>query len=157
MKKLWEELSTLNAKSLCTCGAKESMHKSEHDRRLILFLMGLNEVYTVIRGNILMINPLPSMAHAFSLLIHEEKQMKFRPANRMPMESTSLTAFTNTDRGSTSRRAYRTNFSSSNNPGNNNNYTGSGSFLDINTNRGVIICEFCKKQGYTKEKCYNLC
>lgn len=70
MKKLWEELSTLSAKTQCTCqctcGAKESMPKAEQDRRLIQFLMGLNKVYTTVRGNILMMNPLPSMAQAFS-------------------------------------------------------------------------------------------
>lgn len=36
MKRLWEELSNLNAKSqctcVCTCGSKETMHKAEHDR-----------------------------------------------------------------------------------------------------------------------------
>ncbi|XP_019256290.1 PREDICTED: uncharacterized protein LOC109234677 [Nicotiana attenuata] len=52
MKKLWEELTNLSAKSVCncqcTCGAKENMNKVEQDRRLIQFLMGLNEVYTVI-------------------------------------------------------------------------------------------------------------
>lgn len=73
MKKLWEELSNLSAKNQCTChctcGAKESMHNAEQDRRLIKFLMGLNEVYTVVRGSILMMNPLPSMAQAFSLLV----------------------------------------------------------------------------------------
>lgn len=50
MKKLWEELNTLNAHAqcncTCTCGAKTNMHKTEQDRRLIQFLMGLNKVYT---------------------------------------------------------------------------------------------------------------
>lgn len=32
------------------------------------------------------------MAQAFSLLIQEEKQREFKPAGRMPMESTSLNA-----------------------------------------------------------------
>ncbi|XP_069146108.1 uncharacterized protein [Solanum lycopersicum] len=54
LKKLWEEISTLNAKAQCTCscicGAKALTHKEEQDRRLIQFLMGLNEMYTVIRG-----------------------------------------------------------------------------------------------------------
>ncbi|XP_075095499.1 uncharacterized protein LOC142173751 [Nicotiana tabacum] len=39
MKRLGEELSTLSAKSqcscVCTCGSKETMHKAEQDRRLI--------------------------------------------------------------------------------------------------------------------------
>lgn len=159
MKKLWEELSALNTKSLCTCictcSAKDNMHKAEQDRRLIQFLMGLNEVYTVIRGNILMMNPLPSMAQAFSLLIHEEKQREFRPASRMPMDSTSLNVNSvNTGRGSTGR-SYRTNFPNSNS-GNNNNYGGNGSFSGNGNNRNVIVCEYCKKQGHTKEKCYKL-
>ncbi|XP_016464802.2 uncharacterized protein LOC107787711 [Nicotiana tabacum] len=47
MKKLWEELNTMNiyAKCACkcTCGARENMHKAEQDRKLIQFLMGLNK------------------------------------------------------------------------------------------------------------------
>ncbi|XP_075101903.1 uncharacterized protein LOC142177327 [Nicotiana tabacum] len=39
MKKLWKELNTLSIKThcnwVCTCGAKESMHKVEQDRRQI--------------------------------------------------------------------------------------------------------------------------
>ncbi|XP_070019255.1 uncharacterized protein [Nicotiana sylvestris] len=39
MKKLWEEFSTLSAKTQCSCnctyGAKENMYKAEQDRRLI--------------------------------------------------------------------------------------------------------------------------
>ncbi|XP_070035124.1 uncharacterized protein [Nicotiana tomentosiformis] len=83
IKKLWEELNTLNAHAQCdcqcTCGAKANMHKAEQDRRLIQFLIGLNKVYIVIRGSILMMNPLPSIAHAFSILIQEEKHREVRP------------------------------------------------------------------------------
>ncbi|XP_070040358.1 uncharacterized protein [Nicotiana tomentosiformis] len=96
MKRLWEELNTLNAYAQCncqfTCGAKANMHKAEQDRRLIQFLMGLNEVYIVVRGSILMMNPLPSIAQAFSILIQEEKQREVRPNNKLVMESTSLSA-----------------------------------------------------------------
>ncbi|XP_070055229.1 uncharacterized protein [Nicotiana tomentosiformis] len=66
MKRFWEELKTLNAHAQCscqcTCGAKANMHKAEQDRILIQFLMGLNEVYAVVRGSILMMYPLPSFA-----------------------------------------------------------------------------------------------
>nr|XP_009795711.1 PREDICTED: uncharacterized protein LOC104242367 [Nicotiana sylvestris]XP_016456405.1 PREDICTED: uncharacterized protein LOC107780388 [Nicotiana tabacum] len=77
LKKLREELSTLSKKSQCTCnytcGAKENIYKAEQGRRLIQFLMGLNETYTVIRGSILMMNPLPNLDQVFSLLIQDEK------------------------------------------------------------------------------------
>lgn len=70
MKILWEELNILNVAAKCTCqcirGAKYNMHKVEQDRRLIQFLMGLNEVYTVVRGSILMMNQLLNIAQSFS-------------------------------------------------------------------------------------------
>ncbi|XP_019248617.1 PREDICTED: uncharacterized protein LOC109227881 [Nicotiana attenuata] len=130
MKKLWEELTNLSAKSVCnyqcTCGAKENMHKIEQDRRLIQFLMDLNEVYTVVRGSILMMNPLPSMAQAFALLVQEEKQREFRPRNRLNFETSAMNT------SITAPRSFRTNFSVNNRP--------------------RPYCDFCKKQGHTKEK-----
>ncbi|XP_047268014.1 uncharacterized protein LOC124898408 [Capsicum annuum] len=54
MKRIWVELGTIDASTSCscecTCGAKASLHKAEQARRLIQFLMGLNEVYTIVRG-----------------------------------------------------------------------------------------------------------
>lgn len=85
MRRLWEELNALDNNAQCTClciyGGKNKMHKAEQDRCLIQFLMGLNEVCTVVRGIILMMNPLPTMAQAFSILIQEEKQREVRPSN----------------------------------------------------------------------------
>lgn len=70
------------------------MHKVEQDRCLIQFLMGLNEVYIVVRGSILMMNPLPTMAPAFFILIKEEKQRQVKRTNRLHLESISLVAHT---------------------------------------------------------------
>nr|XP_025888001.1 uncharacterized protein LOC112941876 [Solanum lycopersicum] len=96
LKKLWEEISALNAKAQCTCscicGAKALTHKAEQDRRLIQFLMGLNEMYTVIRGSILMMNPLPTLAQAFSLLVQDEHQREIKPSSFLNAESTALYA-----------------------------------------------------------------
>lgn len=74
----------------CTYGAKVNIHKVEHDKQLIHFLMGLNEVYTVIRGIILMMNPSPSMTQAFSLLVQDEQQREIKPSNHLTMEYTAL-------------------------------------------------------------------
>lgn len=38
--------------------------------------MGLNDIYSVIRGGIIMMNPLPSIAQVFSLLVQDEHQRK---------------------------------------------------------------------------------
>ncbi|XP_019231603.1 PREDICTED: uncharacterized protein LOC109212417 [Nicotiana attenuata] len=138
MKKLWEELTTLIAKSHCTCnctcGAKENMHKAEQDRRLIQFLMGLNEEYTVVRGSILMMNPLPTIAQAFFLLIQEERQREIKLHNYLALESSAL----NVNTGRTT--SFRTNYS----PNITQNY------------RNRPFCDYCKRPGHTKEKCYKL-
>ncbi|XP_075107126.1 uncharacterized protein LOC142180099 [Nicotiana tabacum] len=136
LKKLWEELSTLSKRSQrscnCTCGAKENFYKAKHDRRLIQFLMGLNEAHTVIRGSILMMNPLPTLAQAFSLLIQDEKKREIKPNTQLFIESTSLNA--TISRSNT----YRTNYSP-----NNGNHSGYG--------RGRPMCDYCKKPGHTKD------
>lgn len=48
MKKFWEEMNTIDINSQCMCvyicGGKTKMHKTEQDRRLISFLIRLNEV-----------------------------------------------------------------------------------------------------------------
>ncbi|XP_075095496.1 uncharacterized protein LOC142173749 [Nicotiana tabacum] len=140
LKKLWEELTTLNKRTQCSCdcncGAKKSMYIAEQDRRLIQFLMGLNEVYTVVRDIILMMNPLPSLAQTFSLLVQDEKQREIRPTNQLSIESTSLYV------SASGQGSFKTNFPA------NNNY---------NRNpRARLICDFCKKSGHSKESCYKL-
>lgn len=77
IKRLWDELDTLNTKSVCSCtcyyGGKEKIVKAQQDERAIHFLMGLSEAYVVVRSTILMISPLPSVSLDYSLLIQDEK------------------------------------------------------------------------------------
>ncbi|XP_015163071.1 uncharacterized protein [Solanum tuberosum] len=78
IKKLWDELDafiTLNHCScVCICGGKIKTIKSHQDGRLIQFLMGLNSSYSSVKSSILMMDPLPSVSQAYSLLIQDEKQ-----------------------------------------------------------------------------------
>ncbi|XP_015170021.1 uncharacterized protein [Solanum tuberosum] len=111
MKKLWEDMSIVDVSSqcscVCTCGGKIMLVKTEQDRRLIQFLMGLNEIYTVIRGNILMMSTLPSMAQTFAILSQEEKQREVRPHTHTALDSTSLNALASSTR---SKGGPRTNY-----------------------------------------------
>lgn len=141
IKRLWEELNNLCNKNQCVCvcsyGAKENVYKAEQDRRLIQFLMGLNEVYTAVRGSILMLNPLPSMAQAFSILIQEEKQREFKSHNVMNMDSVSLNAGAkNFNRGSTSSTGRQQ----------------VGNYVD----KSQLFCDFCKRTRHTMKTCYKL-
>jgi len=62
VKSLWNELDDLYEIPFCTCSAAEKTLKREQDQKLLQFLMGLNDKYNAVRGNILMMTPLPSIS-----------------------------------------------------------------------------------------------
>ena len=57
------------------------------------FLMGLNETYTTIRGQILLMDPIPPLGKVFSLLLQDEKQRKV--GKKTTIESSALAVKTN--------------------------------------------------------------
>ncbi|KAL4576370.1 hypothetical protein LXL04_012463 [Taraxacum kok-saghyz] len=130
LKKLWDELNSLSSISTCTCGSAQQVQEEKQNQRLIKFLMGLNGEYGAVRGNILMMKPLPSVAQAYALLIQDEKQREFNSSSNFFPESAAMNSKANV------------NFTK-------NNYEGKD-------NKKNIICNFCKKPGHIANKCYRL-
>lgn len=52
--------------------------------------MGINGAYAQARGNILMMNPLPTINHAYSLLLQDENQRKVYVNSTFSTESVAL-------------------------------------------------------------------
>ncbi|XP_057975438.1 uncharacterized protein LOC131162849 [Malania oleifera] len=81
-KFLWDELADYNQIPTCSCGvlrtyacdAIREFLKYQDKQHVIQFLMGLNEVFSHVRGQILMMEPLPGIDKVFSLMVQEEKQ-----------------------------------------------------------------------------------
>ncbi|GKC17149.1 hypothetical protein Tco_1013931 [Tanacetum coccineum] len=78
MKGLWDEFDALEAPYVCTCvcsceNGKENDER-DHRKRLIQFLMGLDDSYANVRGQILLMQPLPSVGKAYNMIRQEEKQ-----------------------------------------------------------------------------------
>jgi len=74
IKTLWDELKMSSPAIQCTCGGMKQLSNNEEKMRLGQFLMGLNESYSAIRGQIMLMQPLPTVKKAYSLLCEEEKQ-----------------------------------------------------------------------------------
>ena len=70
LKSLWEELDNYRPLSTCTCSAK-SYHQQDF---IIWFLKGLDERFTVVRSQVLLMDPLPSVNRIFSMVIQHERQ-----------------------------------------------------------------------------------
>lgn len=73
LKGFWDELRVLEPVIKCSCGAIKDWEKQVEKTRLIQFLVGLHTSYTVVRGQLLMMNPWPSVNQAFILIKREEK------------------------------------------------------------------------------------
>lgn len=77
---LWEELENLSPVPQCTCPVKCTCDLSRYietstDRDFIMrFLTGLNENFAPCKSQILMMDPIPSIDHAFSIVIQCERQ-----------------------------------------------------------------------------------
>ncbi|XP_074327563.1 uncharacterized protein LOC141665454 [Apium graveolens] len=53
--------------------------------KLSQFLMGINDQYTSVRGQLLMMQLVPSISQAFSLLLQEESQREFSKMSQSPL------------------------------------------------------------------------
>ena len=82
LKSLWDKLASYN----------DALSGSQQDQqRLMQFLMGLNESYSAIRGQILFINPLPSVRQAYSSVCQEEKQRLLSATHTAAYSNSSAT------------------------------------------------------------------
>ncbi|KAL2226676.1 uncharacterized protein LOC110011893 [Sesamum indicum] len=95
LKRLWDELMCLAPMPICictncTCRINKAMADMVASNQLIQFLVGLNSVYEQARSQILLLEPLPTVTKAYSMLIRMEKQIQMSLGN---METNSGAAF----------------------------------------------------------------
>ncbi|XP_075095060.1 uncharacterized protein LOC142173380 [Nicotiana tabacum] len=64
--------------------------KINEDQKLIQLLMGLNDAYFDAIESILMMKPLPSIAHAYSALLHQESQREVHSNSSSITDSTTF-------------------------------------------------------------------
>ncbi|XP_076904645.1 uncharacterized protein LOC143560163 [Bidens hawaiensis] len=128
MKSYCDELNAVNFIPFCTCGAAHAFAKKEEDQRLIRFLVGLNPNYNMIRSNILMMQPLPSIDRAYGILIQDEKQREIHTTTT-DLIASSASMHANTA-GPVSGGSAK--------------------------NRRTLVCTHCKRNGMSVRKCYKL-
>ncbi|XP_019228638.1 PREDICTED: uncharacterized protein LOC109209766 [Nicotiana attenuata] len=89
LRSLWDEMSTAYVGPVCSCGV---LPKFIEELKLFWFLAGLNESYSTVKSNILMISPLPTVSRADSMLQHDEKQRESSHTPGFSNESVSFSA-----------------------------------------------------------------
>jgi hypothetical protein len=81
LKSVWDELSNYRpipqcSCGRCICGCTKTIMDFHHQEYIYHFLMGLNDSFSNIRGQILLLEPLPPINKVFSLVLQEERQNK---------------------------------------------------------------------------------
>jgi hypothetical protein len=80
IKSLWDELDNYDPIPSCTCGGMRAVHEKHNRDHVFQFLMGLDDSFAHIRGQILLNDPLPPINKVFSLIIQEERQKEISVA-----------------------------------------------------------------------------
>nr|XP_043615966.1 uncharacterized protein LOC122587871 [Erigeron canadensis] len=144
LKGFWDELDALEAPYACTCNCicenGKTNGEREQRKRLVQFLMGLDECYSNIRGQILLIQPLPTVAKAYSMIRQEEKQRE----GILPKPPTIPTALTANTHKYTPNTTYKK-------P----TYSAKPNERKSPFRKG-IFCDKCQKEGHVKKECYQI-
>ncbi|KAF5455785.1 hypothetical protein F2P56_025325 [Juglans regia] len=139
LKGFWDELSILkplgacNCKPVCVCTATKSSLENQQEDYVLQFLMGLNDSYSQFRGQILLMEPFPTISKVFSLALQEEKQRGVSMSNTQHLStSTAL-----------STKVSAPVFMPKN---------GGKPF----TRKDKVVCSHCGYNGHTVDKCYKI-
>lgn len=80
LKILWEELDVympipaFTCRVRCSCEAMRSARKNHTLNYVIRFLTGLNDDFAVVKSQILLMDPIPTIYKVFSMVIQHERQ-----------------------------------------------------------------------------------
>ncbi|KAL5760938.1 hypothetical protein ACOSQ2_019776 [Xanthoceras sorbifolium] len=144
LKTIWEELSNYRPHCICgkcSCGGVKNLSDHYQMEYIMSFLMGLHDSYSQVRGQLLLMDPMPPINKVFALISQEEHQRKV--SQPVPSsDSTGTMAF-----------AVRTDSPKSNNVGLSFSNS-SGGYKGQKRDRPY--CTNCKFLGHTVDKCYKL-
>uniref|UniRef100_A0A2N9GBZ5 Reverse transcriptase Ty1/copia-type domain-containing protein n=1 Tax=Fagus sylvatica TaxID=28930 RepID=A0A2N9GBZ5_FAGSY len=128
---LWDELMKFLPIPACNCGALKTLLDYQHNKYVMKFLVGLNDSYASVRGQILLMEPLPTINKVFALVSQEERQKELSSGPLMHVVDSGATALA------------VTNYKS---------YGGNKNF----GKKERPVCSHCGITGHTVEKCHKI-
>ncbi|CAJ2628544.1 unnamed protein product [Trifolium pratense] len=147
LKVYWDELENYRPLPYCkcsipcSCGVIDSVRAYREQDFVIRFLKGLNERFSHSKSQIMMMNPLPDIDRAFSLVIQQEREMLSFNNSDSVSEATSDSAM-----------VMQVNSTKSNSHGKKSFYKGKGQGSSQSGNR---VCTHCgSKTNHIVDNCF---
>ncbi|KAK1396586.1 hypothetical protein POM88_006449 [Heracleum sosnowskyi] len=125
----------------CTCAVNVKLDNFSKSTKLSQFLMGLGEQYTAIRGHLLLMNHVPSLSAAYSILMQEENQREFGNSSIITEYVALAVQGGNTE--------FTGGYKTSRQPGQQ-----TVGFAKRSVSDASLICEVCHLTGHSKDKCF---
>ena len=127
----------------CTCGGVRNLAAFVQAEYVMSFLMGLNDSFSHIRGQLLLLDPLPPINKVFSLVAQEDRQRNVTShINSSKVNSANGLAF-----------AFR---NDSENAKRTTNADAQISGYNRNLRKDKPFCTHCNFSGHTIDRCYKL-
>ncbi|XP_042954528.1 uncharacterized protein LOC122290924 [Carya illinoinensis] len=136
LKSLWNELLSFKPIPACGFTSMKTLIDDHEEQYVMQFLIGLNDSYSHIRGQVLLMDLLPSINNVFSLILQEEKQRGLSNGSTQHL-STSTALVSKTSTG-------------------NSNLKGSGRRHEQPVRKDKVICNHCGYISDTVDKCYKI-
>lgn len=138
LKGLWDELDSY--RPIPTCNQMKAHHEQREEDRMMQFLMGLNDTYSAVRSNILMITPLPNVRQAYSLVTQDEMQ---RNVTADLTENFSIAAAVHNFSNDSSKKSKGKHCEHCNREGH----------TIENCRTLKFHCKHCNRRGHTEDRC----
>lgn len=76
---LWQELDNFRLIPACDCDNSclpiDKIHSYKDSYQVFIFLKGLNDQYSAVRSQIVLMDPLSNISNVYSLLVQQERQI----------------------------------------------------------------------------------
>ncbi|KAK6918100.1 Retrotransposon gag domain [Dillenia turbinata] len=103
LKGIWDELNIYSQNPACISGSIKALVAEREKEKVHQFLMSLNEKYNTVHSQILNLDPLPSLSHAYALVTQKERQQSIT-SSRLPFVESTAFMTTNTSKISGNRK-----------------------------------------------------
>ncbi|KAG7554602.1 Retrotransposon Copia-like N-terminal [Arabidopsis suecica] len=130
LKTLWGNLeSTEEPDDPCVCGKATRLQLKAERAKIVKFLAGLNDSYSIIRRQIIMKKVLPTLAEVYNILDQDDSQKGFSNVVAPPT-AFQVSAIESSGQDPTV------------------------CYVQNGPNKGRPICSFCNRVGHIAERCY---
>ncbi|XP_065870678.1 uncharacterized protein [Euphorbia lathyris] len=126
---------TCEASEMCVCLSAKKAYESHNADLLVKFLMGLRDEYSNVKHQILLLDPLPSIHKAYSMIQNVEKQKEvYSDVSQLEIATHTSGNKPNVPTSSVSTRGQKRDSS----------------------NKADRFCTNCNKPGHEKDTCFKL-